>query len=200
MHALLTAFLVALANNIDNIFARVAFSIKGIRLSMAMNLWISAITFGFSLLAGAAGGLLSRVLPPWLTPALGAGVFVALGLWFLSEPLRERRRRASTTLGVMIHQPEVADRNHNRDIDLREATVLAVALSIDSIGGSLSAGLIGVGALYVATCAATLSFVALWGGNYLARALQRLRLGQTGTYIAGGLLVLIGVLEWLLRS
>lgn len=198
MHALLVALLVAMANNIDNIFARVAFSVKGIRLSLAMNLWISAITFAFSLLACTAGGMLSRVLPAWLTPALGAVVFVALGLWFLSEPLRERLRRHRFALGGVLHEPERADRDHNRYIDFKEATLLAVALSIDSIGGSLGAGLIGVGGFYMAACAATLSFLALWGGNYLARAMERLRLGRSGSIIAGVLLLAVGAMKWFL--
>lgn len=198
MHTLLTVLLVAMANNIDNIFARVAFSVKGIRLSLAMNLWISAITFIFSLLACTAGGMLSRVLPDWLTPALGAAVFVVLGLWFLSEPLREHLRRRRSALGGVLHEPESADRDHNRYIDIKEATLLAVALSIDSIGGSLGAGLIGVGGFYMAACAATLSFLALWGGNYLARAMERLRLGQSGSIIAGALLLVVAALKWFL--
>lgn len=198
MHALLTALLVGLANNIDNIFARVAFSVKGIRLSLAMNLWISAITFLFSLVACTTGGIVSRVLPVWLTPALGAGVFVVLGLWFISEPLREHLRRRRSALGGMLHEPESVDRDHNRYIDFKEATVLAVALSIDSIGGSLGAGLIGVGPIYMAISAATLSFLALWGGNYLAQVMLRLRLGQSGSIIAGAILLVIAALKWFL--
>lgn len=198
MHTLLTVVLVGLANNIDNIFARVAFSVKGIRLSLAMNLWISAITFMFSLVACTTGGVLSQVLPPWLTPALGAVVFVVLGLWFISEPLREHLRRRRSALGSMLHKPESADRDHNRYIDFKEATVLAVALSIDSIGGSLGAGLIGIWPIYMATSAASLSFLALWGGNYLAQAMERLRLGQSGSIIAGVLLLAIAAMKWFL--
>jgi len=45
------AFLLALANNVDNLGARIAYSMQGTRVSVFVNLWISIITFVISFVA-----------------------------------------------------------------------------------------------------------------------------------------------------
>lgn len=56
------AFLIALTNNFDNIGARIAYSIRGIKISSLINLWISVITFVISFLAAFSGTLISGTL------------------------------------------------------------------------------------------------------------------------------------------
>jgi len=49
MHFIYTIF-IALANNLDNISVRIAYSIRGVKISILKKLWISIITFFISLL------------------------------------------------------------------------------------------------------------------------------------------------------
>ena len=164
-------------------------------MSNLINLWISFITFAFSLTASAAGGLLNGAISPKACSIIGLVVFTAMGLWFIIDPFvkRHRERHSKHMLIEIMENPEEADINRSKDIDFKEATLLGMALSMDSIGGSLSAGMIGVNCFVMALLSALVSFLALWGGNYLAKLFIKLNLGMGGSIAAGVILIAVGV-------
>lgn len=83
--------------------------------------------------------------------------------------------------------------DNSKHIDFKEATLLGIALSINNIGGGLSAGMIGLNPLLVGILSAVLSFFALWIGNYVAEFFIR-RNVMDKTAIAGGiLLIAVGI-------
>lgn len=89
--------------------------------------------------------------------------------------------------------PEKADRDNSKHIDFKEATLLGIALSLNNVGGGLSAGILGVNAFLVAFLSAVLSFVALWAGNYVSALFIRLNIAEKATIVAGLVLIAIGI-------
>ncbi len=61
-----------------------------------------------------------------------------------------------------------SDMDDSKYIAFKEATLLAIALSINNIGGGMSAGMIGLNSFRVGFLSALLSFIALWAGNYIS--------------------------------
>lgn len=196
MHLLYT-FFIALANNIDNIGVRIAYSIRGIKINTLKNLWISLITFvfsSFSALAGAGiSGIFNRKLSSVISMALLCmiGIWIILGQYIKKENMREEPDE--NNIFRVLREPEYADMDRFKSIDLKEATILGIALSINNIGGGISAGMIGLNEFLVGFLSALISFLALLTGNYITEFLKRYSLGGKATILAGIALIAIGI-------
>lgn len=200
MH-ILYIFLISLANNIDNIGVRIAYSIRGIRISKLKNLWISIITFFISSLSAFSGTFLSSILNKRIASVLSMIILVTIGLWIILEHFFEEKnllhkKNSNSNKNIIIdilENPESANIDKSSHIDFKEATLLGIALSINNIGGSLSAGMIGLNSYFVGIFSATISFVALWSGNYLTAFLIKFNLGNKAITMSGIVLIIIGI-------
>lgn len=194
MHFVYTIF-IALANNLDNISVRIAYSLRGIKISNLKNLWISVITFFISTLAAFSGSILSKLLNKRISSILSLILLVGIGLWIILEPhfKKEPSSKNDENIFDILNNPEDADRDNSKDIDFKEATVLGIALSINNVGGGLSAGMIGLNSFFVGFLSAAISFLALWLGNYITQFFNRFNLGKQANVLAGILLIIIGI-------
>ena len=202
MQGFLYTFFIALTNNLDNIGARVAYSIRGVKISLLINLWISVITFVISFFAAFSGKILSGLISRQLTSIIAMLLLSAIGLWMIFEP-RVNKNRNSAGEPVkekkgkdpchVLLNPRNADMDDSKHIDFKEATLLGIALSINNIGGGMSAGLIGLNSFWVGLLSALLSFIALWAGNYISEFFIKWRISSKATFAAGLLLIVIGV-------
>ena len=199
MQHLLYAFLIALTNNFDNIGARIAYSIQGTKISTLINLWISVITFVISLSAAVSGTMISGSLGKRFSSIMAMVFLVAIGSWMILEQHLKRwysaklSRENSKGICDILLKPENADMDNSKHIDFKEATLLGIALSINNVGGGLSAGMIGLNSLLVGFLSAVLSFVALWAGNHVAEFFIKLNISNKAAVIGGILLIVIGV-------
>lgn len=193
--------LIALANNLDNIGVRIAYSIKGIRITNLKNLWISVITFLISSIAAFSGSIVSKLFSRKVSSFISMALLIAIGIWIIAEPYIKRKAGRSPEQGMprgnniydILREPENADMDNSKDIDFKEATFLGIALSINNIGGGLSAGMIGLNSIFVGFFSAAISFVALWMGNMISRLISRLNLGNKAVIAAGVLMILLGI-------
>lgn len=192
---------IALGNNLDNAGVGIAYGIARIRLPFLSNLWIAIITF---LITGSAvifGIKVSTLLSPPAAKLLSAVVLCGLGLWLLLPALANRRKQETTeqrpSMLAVLTDPQQADRDRSRQIDLQEATLLGMALSINNIGGGMSAGLVHLSILWTALFSAVISFLVLWLGGWAGRRLAATRLGDYAQVLAGVLLIVIGLRQFL---
>lgn len=199
MHLIYTLF-IALANNVDNISVRIAYSIRGLKISVLKNLWISLITFFISAFAAFFGTIVSKVFNPRITPLLSMLLLVSIGLWIILEPYLRKGSsdfkidapEAIPAMAPALRQTH-ATKTNNNEINYKEATYLGITLSINNIGGGLSAGIIGLNSFFVGFFSALISFIALWLGNYITELFNKWDLGKKANIIAGIILILIGL-------
>ena len=201
MHQFLYTFFIAVTNNADNVAARIAYSIRGIRISTPINVWISIITFFISSLAAFSGTMVSGLFGKHLASIIGMVILTCVGLWMILEPFvskpeepegRSQKAKKSGIFGIMM-KPEKADADDSKHLDFKEATFLGVALSINNIGGGLSAGMIGLNPFWVGLLSAVINYIALWGGNYIAEAFIKWKLADRAGIVAGMILIAIGI-------
>jgi putative sporulation protein YtaF len=202
MHQFLYTFIIALTNNFDNIGVSIAYAIRGIRINTLMNLWISVITFVISYFAAFLGIIISGFISKRLSSLIAMVLLTTIGLWMILEPyLRKNNDRTDKSLqrkkesvGHVLLNPEDADRDDSRHIDFGEATLLGIALSINNVGGGVSAGMIGLNAFWVGFLSAVFSFLAFWAaGNYVAAFFLKWNLSSKATVVAGLLLIAVGI-------
>ena len=193
------SFLIALTNNFDNIGARIAYSIRGIKISTLINLWISVITFVISFSAAFSGKMISGTLGKQFSSIIAMVILASIGSWMiLGQYLKSRRsekllRLNAKSIPSILLKPENADLDNSKHIDFKEATLLGIALSLNNIGGGLSAGMLGLDSFLVGFLSAVLSFVALWAGNYVSVFFIRLNIADKATIAAGIILIAIGI-------
>lgn len=200
MHLLYTVF-IALANNMDNIGVRIAYSIRGIRINTLKNLWISVITFFISSLSALVGTGITGIVSKQLSSVISMVLLTVIGIWIILEQYikkgekqneQDEKENRNSILNI-LRKPEYADMDRSKTIDFKEATMLGIALSINNIGGGLSAGMIGLNEFLVGFMSAVISFLALWTGNYITGFLSRFKLGNKATVLAGIALIAIGL-------
>ena len=193
------AFLIALTNNVDNVGARIAYSIRGIKISTPINLWVSVITFAISYLAAISGTMISDSVGKHFSSILALLIFVAIGVWMILEQYLKQRRNKNleqnddANILEILSNPEKADMDHSKHIDFKEATLLGIALSLNNVGGGLSAGMIGLNSFLVGILSAVLSFAALWAGNYVADFFVSRNISDRAAVVGGILMIAIGI-------
>lgn len=188
--------LIALANNLDNISVRIAYSIRGIKISLAKNLWISIITFFISSASAFSGSILLKHLNKRASAVISLLMLVGIGLWIIFEPYFKKETKdenQDVNLIEILNAPEKADIDNSKDIDFKEATFLGVALSINNVGGGLSAGVMGLNVIFIGLLSAVISFLAIWSGNYVTEFLKKWSFQHKANIIAGLLLVILGI-------
>jgi putative sporulation protein YtaF len=201
MHHFFYIFFIALTNNFDNIGVRIAYSIRGIKISTLINLWISVITFVISFFAAYFGTIISGFISKELSSLIAMLLLTAIGLWMIFEPylkkvddcVDEPIKRKKNSVGHILLNPQNADMDNSKHIDFREATLLGIALSINNVGGGVSAGMIGLNSFWVGFLSAVLSFIALWAGNYVAAFFIKWNISKKATVVAGLLLIAVGI-------
>jgi putative Mn2+ efflux pump MntP len=182
------AFLIALANNVDNLGARIAYSIHGVKISTLVNLWIAVITFIISTASASSGAFVAGSLGTKAASVTAMVLLVALGFWLILRGWKKPNHHSWNTKLWAIFDTDLS-----KHIDFKEGTVLGIALSVNNIGGGLSAGMIGINAYFVGLLSAILSFVALWAGNHLADFFIRRHIADKAAVISGLLLIAIGI-------
>ncbi len=200
LHAFYT-FLIALSNNFDNIGVRIAYSIRGIKISTPINLWISVITFFISGFAAYSGTLISGYLSKEMSSVIAMLLLAAIGSWMIIDQYRKKADNsvegpdedAANGILNILTNPEKADIDKSKHIDFKEATLLGIALSINNVGGGLSAGIIGLNSFWIGLLSAVISFIALWAGNFIAEFFIRWKISDKATVAAGVILIAIGI-------
>jgi len=206
MHILYT-ILIALANNLDNISVRIAYSVSGIKISIVKNLWISAITFSVATLAALIGSRITSFFDAGISSAISMLLLAAIGIWIIREQFikheeneNDKLPNSKKSLLSILRRPESADADGSKKIDFKEATLLGIALSLDNIGGGFSAGMMGLNMFYMGLMSALVSFLALWAGNYISIFLNKYGLGKKAAVASGIALILIGLKQVVLRQ
>lgn len=194
---LLTMIALAIAANLDNAGVGIAYGVRKIHISSLANIIVALISGVATLGSGLVGHFMSKYVHQSVATAIGAVVIIAVGLWVISEPFRqrqkERRKRQSNVIGRILDDPAAADFDESKTISLVEATVLGIALAMNAFAGGFDAGVTHLNLWGTSFFVTLLSYVLLGlaatiGRRYAARAL-----GDHATLIAGLLLIAIGV-------
>jgi putative Mn2+ efflux pump MntP len=99
------------------------------------------------------------------------------------------------TINSVLDDPLRGDWDGSRHIDFKEGTLLGVALSINNVGGGISAGLLHLSAGWTALISAVLSFCVLWFGGMAGNRLRATRVAKHAPVLAGALLIAIGLFQ-----
>lgn len=204
---ILTLFVLAIATSLDSLGVGVAYGLNGTRVRFAAHVCISVVMMAITWTSVAVGDNIARFIPESAAHILSAVLFGGIGLWIL-RPVFKKRRHASQdvsppsprnlpSLTEVLDNPLLADQDGSRDIDLREALLLGAALSLNNIGGGVSAGLIHLSPFSMASLSVFFNVVCICGGYFVGARLSATRVSGYAQALSGVLLILVGL--WQLK-
>ncbi|MFN7136799.1 MAG: manganese efflux pump MntP family protein [Thermomonas sp.] len=179
-HLLATAIAIGFGSNFDNLGVGVAYGTLG----RVIPHWVNAVINGIGLVfvtAGAfVGEAIARVMPAHTASLLAGMLLIGIGLYYWYANYLHRH------VG-------------GRDLPLRApgwhaAIVLGFALSATNLVNGMGATLISPALLWPTIVSVTMvGYAMIWIGNLLARHLLVRLLGRAAPFVAGLLLVGVGV-------
>jgi len=190
-----TVFAIAIASNLDNAGVGIAYGVRKIQISWMANVLIAVISGIATYISGAVGREATRYIPTGVAVWTGAIVIVMVGIWVLTEPWRNRRKQLAqkNVMSRILRDPVVADFDKSESIGIAEACVLGVALAMNALAGGFDAGIEHIGIEWTAFLVAILSYVLLGVAAFLGRKYAAESFGNKATYIAGLILIAIGI-------
>ncbi|WP_337886654.1 manganese efflux pump [Fischerella thermalis] len=103
MH-LITAFVLALAANVDNLAVGIAYGFKRIRIGLSTNLFIAFISALGTYLGTSVGEDISKHLNISVANVIGSTVLVGIGIWVIRETLKREYKKTKMRLRMQQMQ------------------------------------------------------------------------------------------------
>lgn len=189
MHVLLILFL-GIAANLDNLGIGVAYGIQKTRIPFRSNVTIALISMIVTYAAMIAGESITAFISIESANLLGGVLLSGIGIWLLCQP-----RIAQST---PYQNSEVADTDGDRVISIREALPLGFVLAANCLAAGFGMGASGSSMLGTVSSVGFFSLLTIGMSHRVGLWLSRTWIGKYPTQIAGGLLIVIGIVEMIL--
>lgn len=190
----------AFALSADGFAAGLALGLRGVKISTPAKTAVALLSAAFAALSVSAGSLLRALVPDGAESLLGACILLLLGTLsvirsFLPEkPPKPSNPHIFHALGMtiqVIRNPEQGDLDHSGTIDLMEAAVLGISLSVDMLGAGIGLALGSAGLAWKLPVAVGLMQAACLSlGAYVGRALHRHTVSKRAAGCLSGMLLM----------
>lgn len=224
MH-LLTALFLAISSNLDNLGVALAYGTRKIQLPLLSNLVIAFITSCGTLITMLLGKYIADyILTATIANYIGASIIIAAGFYVIVQSYREAhltpyddnkdnsrlayhslsqdatrliaiRLRSLGILIEILRDPVQVDSDSSGTIDLKEAAVMGLALTLNNLATGFGAGVSGLNPALTTAMVFLLSLLFCSAGVAIGRQHVSRWLGNKTSTVAGLLLVLIGFYE-----
>lgn len=188
--------LIPLAANLDNIGVGMAYGVKRVGISQKNNLIISLISLVDTAFFGYLGHYITYLIPLYWAKIIGSLLLILVGIWVGTGNYQRKRKMLTGWWEILLNPKEASFRNA-RSITWGETVLLGIALSINSMVGGFSAGIQGTNPLLIAVSIAIFSYLFLTLGLHIGQKYASGFVGENSNYLAGALLILIGVYQFL---
>lgn len=212
----LTAVLIALSCNLDNVGVGLSYGARGVRLPLATNLYIALLTAAGTGLAMILGERTFMFLSPETGAILGGAILVVMGIWvILQETLLKKKRQCPEPrkphpwedqdrksvwqrLVCILENPSLADDDFSGHIDLKEGTLLGLALLLNNLPNGVAAAMLKLPVSLTMLAVGVLSVLTFWLGIGIGANIG-VRWHGKWTWVASGMLLMgLGGMEILL--
>lgn len=200
----LSALLFSISSNLDNVVVGIAYGIKKIKIGIMANLIIAIVTTLGTFLSMSLGWYITKFFPQSYANILGAGVIIILGIYFVVQSFIKlnRNKNARSSLALkdlddMVVYAEKSDTDKSGHIDMKEALFLALGLTFNNLGTGIAASISGVSIIFTVIFTFILSILTIVVGESVGKNVFGRFLGKYAPFIAGLLLIILGIIELL---
>jgi len=200
-------FFLVIAVSLDGFGVGITYGMQKIRLPLLPLLIIMCCSGTVVLISMTIGTWLTTWIKPEITEKLGGLILIAIGLFSLTNLLRQGRSSGNVETQTdlpkrndfitVMGTPDKADLDKSGSISAKESLLLGIALALDAFGAGLGAAIIGytpyLTAILIAFMSGTLLFLGMKTGLFLLRSDKLARMG----YLPPLLLMVLGAFNML---
>jgi len=179
---ILEAALFSIALSIDAFTASLAYGSKNIKIPFKSTCVITLICTSITAFAILAGSALSSIIPTIFATILAFTILFVMG--------------SLTIKNAILKNPEIADTDASKHISMKEAALLAFALSLDGIAVGIGAALMGINPWLVIIFSLLTNTAAITLGCHTGKKIAK-TLPFNTTYLAGAILILLAFTNFL---
>ena len=182
----------------DMLLTAAAYGTSGIRISLRAALILSGIGAAALTASMLSAALLSCFIPAFWCRCAGAFILASLGmvsmLRSIARPPEESTGDSTPHFLDICRNTVNADADHSKTLSWNEAALLALALSLDSLGAGFGAGLHSAHPVRSGIFCLIIGFFCVILGHWLGRRLHR-RSGINLDWLTGLLLIVLAILQ-----
>ena len=203
MALILSALSFSLSSNLDNAVIGIAYGIKKVRIGIIANIIIAIVTSIGTFLSMLVGKYISKFLTHSVANGLGAVVIIILGIYFIIQSIikliknTKAKQLALKNVADMIEYAQKSDLDNSGDIDMKEALIVALGLTLNNLGTGVAASMTGVSIQLTVIFTFILSILAIIFGGVLGNHVLGEFLGKYAPLFSGILLIILGIIECL---
>ena len=174
--------LLAFCSSIDSLGIGISYGLKNIKISILSYFMLFIISLIISLFSVLFGNVLYKILPNNIENIISSIILIFMGVYIIYKSIGEYD----------------ADFNKSKDIDLKEAIFLGIAICIDTIGIGVSAGNSRLSMYLFPITASVLQILFLSTGILLGKKILKESKfsNKFWSILSGGLLIFMGVLNF----
>jgi len=196
--------LVATAVAIDGFWGGFSFGLRKIRISLPSLLIISSWSIICTMTTMLLGYNLQRYISIETGKYLGGFLLLLLGIFTLKEGLKQRKemkKEQKDKIGFkdllkIIHNPLLADIDHENDIKPFEGTLLGIAVAMDASIAAFTLSFFGFSPYFTPFLFGLTHFILIGLGNIIARKNIINRLGEKFALLPGIILITLAILRF----
>lgn len=196
-----SSLLFGVSASLDSLLVGVSFGLRGGRIKLWQNLFISFVTLLGTCLSISTGHLLIPLLPAAVCGCAGSLILILLGIYYIAKwSLASLRRKAIPRSGAAPRCEFTSAFSGKKweALSLAEVFTLSLTLSLNNVGIGLSASLAGLPLLSTAVATLVCSVFLLFLGNRLGRCRILQFAGAAAEPVSGLLLIGLGFVQFIL--
>lgn len=199
-----SSILLALSSNVDNLAVGVAYGVKKLKITFWSNLLIAVVSGTGTIVSMSFGAVVGKFLPPDVANILSSGVLAVIGIVSIWGALKSQNQNTNQnnsshdelSYSTYVDDPSRIDLDHSRRIELKEAWVLAFALTINNLASGVGAGMSGLNIPLTATFTYGLSLLAITWGHWAGDTMTFRVSGKWLEIFSGAIMILLGIYEY----
>jgi putative sporulation protein YtaF len=198
------------AANLDNLGVCIAYGMSGTKVTHAANLMVAVISGVATGLSIAIGAVVAQAIENSAARLAGVLLMASLGGWIILKALVEGWRQPGQTepcevykfsvrpLGLVISilaEPDKADLDHSKTIDMSEALWLGAALAINCLASGAALGLINLPIIATSLAVTAGSYLCTFIGWRLGKKASNRWVSNRAGILAGLLMVALAFFQ-----
>lgn len=201
----LQIILFVISSRSDNFIVGLSYGTKKIKINFFNNFIIAIISGIGTLLAMLTGNLLTRYIPVRFCKIIGSLLLIILAIYFIADALKTNKRKDQKAdqkkvkhiqyYDNILEKPELADIDNSKNIELKEALVLGIALCLNNIGIGIGASIIGMNPFITSALSFLFSFIFIQIGRWLGEFYFSKYFSETAQLISGLIILCLGIFE-----
>ncbi|KOF55628.1 MULTISPECIES: sporulation membrane protein YtaF [Clostridium] len=203
MILILSALLFSLSSNLDNLVIGIAYGVKNIKIGTFANLLIAIVTSIGTFLSMSIGKYISKLLPHYVANSLGAIIIIILGIYFIIQSIiklmnnTKQKELSLKDITDMLEYAETSDLDKSGDINIKEASFVALGLTFNNLGTGIAASITGVNITFTVAFTFIFSIITIIIGEVFGTHVLGKVLGKYAPLISGILLIILGIVEFI---